>query len=78
MSDVSVIQDASLNLKKVGPPRALLACVGACLGLVLGLLQAIVRDTPVQPASDRGVRRDRVRVASEQGFEGGEVTEQPL
>ncbi|EMB16306.1 lipopolysaccharide biosynthesis protein [Rhodopirellula europaea 6C] len=47
MSDVSVIQDATLNLKKSGPMRGLLAVVGLLLGLSLGLLQAILRDSPV-------------------------------
>ena len=59
MSDVSVIQNASLNLKKVGPPRALLACVGACLGLVLGLLQAIARDTPVSPSTAKSTAQSK-------------------
>ncbi|MEM9644640.1 MAG: hypothetical protein AAF989_06585, partial [Planctomycetota bacterium] len=45
LSDVSVIQDASLNLKKASPSRALLAIVGGMLGLSLGLLQAFLRDT---------------------------------
>lgn len=53
MSDVSVIQKASLNLKKSGPKRGLLAVVGAMLGLSLGLLQAILRDSPVDPRSSR-------------------------
>ncbi|TWT94661.1 GumC family protein [Stieleria varia] len=56
MSDVTVIQNASLNLKKVGPPRAMLAGVGVCLGLALGLFQAIVRDNPVDPRSDGNQR----------------------
>ena len=43
MSDVSVIQDATLNLKKVSPPRALLAMIGGCLGLALGIVQALLR-----------------------------------
>ncbi len=47
MSDVSVIQNASLNLKKVGPPRLLLLAMGSLLGLSLGLLQALLRETPV-------------------------------
>ncbi|KLU04384.1 hypothetical protein RISK_003438 [Rhodopirellula islandica] len=47
MSDVSVIQDATLNLKKSGPMRGLLSVVGLLLGLSLGLLQAILRDSPV-------------------------------
>ncbi|MGB7329363.1 MAG: exopolysaccharide biosynthesis protein [Rubripirellula sp.] len=45
MSDVSIIQNASLNLKKVGPPRMLLALVGGLLGVCLGLMQAIIRGT---------------------------------
>lgn len=47
MSDVSIIQDASLNLRKASPPRSLLAIVGAMLGMCLGLLQAVLRDPPV-------------------------------
>lgn len=45
LSDVSVIQNASLNLKKVGPPRLLLLSLGSLLGLALGVLQALLRDT---------------------------------
>ena len=47
ISDIAIIQDASLNLKKVGPKRSVLAIVGAFLGLALGVFQAIVRDIPV-------------------------------
>jgi uncharacterized protein involved in exopolysaccharide biosynthesis len=47
MSDMSVIQNASLNLKKVGPPRGLLVGLSGLLGLCLGVLQALVRDSPV-------------------------------
>lgn len=46
MTDVSIVQDASLNLKKVSPPRGLLAGVGVLLGLCLGCLQAVLRDSP--------------------------------
>jgi uncharacterized protein involved in exopolysaccharide biosynthesis len=49
MSDVSVIQEATLNLKKSGPARGLLSVVGAMFAFSLGLLQAILRDSPVQP-----------------------------
>ncbi|PHQ33418.1 GumC family protein [Rhodopirellula bahusiensis] len=56
MSDVSVIQDATLNLKKSGPMRGLLSVVGLLLGLSLGLLQAILRDSPV--ASTGGSRAE--------------------
>ena len=52
MSDVSVVQDASLNLKKVGPPRALLAVIGAFLGIALGTFQAILRHPLAPQASD--------------------------
>ncbi|MFK8115560.1 MAG: GumC family protein [Rubripirellula sp.] len=51
MSDVSVIQNASLNLTKVGPPRLALTMVGGLLGLCLGILQALVRDNPVAASS---------------------------
>jgi uncharacterized protein involved in exopolysaccharide biosynthesis len=47
MSDVSVIQNASLNLKKVGPPRMILFAISGLLGLCVGVLQALVRDNPV-------------------------------
>ncbi len=50
MSDVSIIQPASLNLKKAGPPRGLLSIVGLMLGLSLGMLQAILRDSPAAAA----------------------------
>ncbi|QDT02873.1 Chromosome partition protein Smc [Rubripirellula lacrimiformis] len=46
MSDVSVIQQASLNLKKVGPPRFLLTIVGGILGVCFGMLQALLRSGP--------------------------------
>ncbi|MEO1616393.1 MAG: exopolysaccharide biosynthesis protein [Planctomycetota bacterium] len=49
MSDVSVIQDASLKLKKVGPPRALIAIAGGLLGLGLGVFQAILRCPVAEP-----------------------------
>ncbi|SMP51641.1 Uncharacterized protein involved in exopolysaccharide biosynthesis [Neorhodopirellula lusitana] len=51
MSDVSVIQDATLNLKKSGPMRGLLSVVGAMFAFSLGLLQAILRDSPVDTRS---------------------------
>lgn len=54
MSDVSVIQNASLNLKKVGPPRVLLTLIGGLLGLCLGVVQAIARDTSLtSPVANR-------------------------
>ncbi|WP_197136223.1 GumC family protein [Crateriforma conspicua] len=56
LSDVSIVQDASLNLKKSSPSRALLAIVGAFLGLSLGLLQAFLRDTG--DATGRSVDRE--------------------
>ena len=55
MSDVSVIQHASLNLKKVGPPRGALLVVGAMLGWCLGLLQALVRENPVVRPRDEAI-----------------------
>lgn len=48
MSDVTIIQDASLNLKKIGPARGMLAAVGVLLGLTLGALQALLRDTTTE------------------------------
>jgi len=55
LSDVSVIQDASLNLKKSSPSRALLAIIGAMLGLSLGLLQAILRGSGGVSVSPRPI-----------------------
>lgn len=37
MSDMSIIQNASLNLKKVGPPRAMLIGLSGLLGLCVGV-----------------------------------------
>jgi uncharacterized protein involved in exopolysaccharide biosynthesis len=61
MSDVTVIQDASLNLKKVGPPRLLLAFAGGILGLSLGLMQALLRDKKTHRVIPRGSRRSAMR-----------------
>lgn len=46
LSDISVIQDASLNLKKAGPKRAALAFVGLLASMCLGVAQALVRPLP--------------------------------
>ena len=46
LSDVSIIQDASLNLKRAGPSKALLILAGMFVGVLLGMLQAILRDKP--------------------------------
>ncbi len=67
LSDVSIVQDASLQLKKTGPPRAMLAVVGCMLGLTLGLLQALLRDNPTPSP-----RPDHPR---ESGVSGGETRE---
>ncbi|QDT09393.1 Chain length determinant protein [Planctomycetes bacterium K23_9] len=45
LSDVAVIQPASLNLKKVGPPRLTLLVLAGALGLLAAALQAILRQT---------------------------------
>lgn len=45
LSDVSVIQPASLNLKKIGPPRLTLLVLASVLGLLAAALQAILRQT---------------------------------
>ncbi|MEM9588643.1 MAG: GNVR domain-containing protein [Planctomycetota bacterium] len=42
-SDVSVIQDASLNLKPIGPSKAIIVLLSAAMGVFLGLLQAFLR-----------------------------------
>lgn len=59
MSDVSVIQEATLNLKKAGPQRALLSVVGAMFAFSLGLLQAILRDSPTQSTTKRRIESRR-------------------
>ena len=46
LSDVSIVQDASLQIKKTGPARGLLSVLGCMLGMSLGLLQALLRATP--------------------------------
>lgn len=61
MSDVSVIQEATLNLKKSGPKRAILSVVGAMFAFSLGLLQAILRDSPAQPVRKNRPRDESVR-----------------
>ncbi|NND99026.1 MAG: exopolysaccharide biosynthesis protein [Pirellulaceae bacterium] len=53
MSDVAVIQNASLNLQKSGPPRLMLLVLACVVGLMIGVLQAIMRDTPVASSSAR-------------------------
>ncbi|MGB7343680.1 MAG: exopolysaccharide biosynthesis protein [Pirellulaceae bacterium] len=49
LSDVSVIQNASLNLKKVGPPRLTLLVLAGMLGLLAATLQAILRQETFRP-----------------------------
>ena len=71
MSDISVIQNASLNLKKVGPPRLLLLMIGGLLGVCLGVLQAILRESP---ESIRGGRA-RSLVAARPEAKNGAATE---
>nr|WP_322975125.1 exopolysaccharide biosynthesis protein [Aporhodopirellula aestuarii] len=66
MSDVSVIQDATLNLKKSGPMRGLLSIVGAMFALSLGLLQAILRDSPVDPRATRDLPETKNDSASDE------------
>lgn len=46
LSDVAIIQDASLNLKRSGPSKILLLLAGMFVGVLLGMLQAILRDKP--------------------------------
>ena len=52
MSDVSIIQNASLNLTKVGPPRLILMLAGGLIGLLIGMVQAVVRETPTGTVAD--------------------------
>lgn len=72
ISDVSVIQNASLNLKKVGPPRSMIAIAGAFLGLGLGVFQAILRSPiavntpqPLTPNPVQAVDQHRIDEATE-------------
>ena len=43
MSDVTVIQNASLNLKKSGPPRLIMLLLACMLGGLTGILAALAR-----------------------------------
>ncbi|QDS95600.1 Chain length determinant protein [Roseimaritima multifibrata] len=54
MSDLSVVQPASLMLKKTGPQRSMLLLIGGVLGLCLGTLQALIRTPPAPPAPSLG------------------------
>lgn len=65
ISDIAIIQDASLNLKKVGPKRSVLAIVGGFLGLALGVFQAIVRDIPVGDAISGGAISSGAKITEE-------------
>ncbi len=47
LSDVTVIQPATLNMKKVGPPRLALLVLSMVLGLLVAALQAILRQTAI-------------------------------
>lgn len=76
MSDISVIQNASLNLKKVGPPRGLLAMVGMLLGVCLGLLQALVRDEQISDVGETPVRP--VTKAAKNGMDHRPLIEEDL
>jgi len=60
MTDVTVIQDASLNLKKVGPPRTKLAGVGLVFAFAVGLLQALLRQPPRRPSEPAGTAGRRI------------------
>ena len=83
MSDVSIIQPASLMLKKVGPQRTLLLLIGGMLGLCLGSLQAVLREGPPasrtdwEPTNPRTARR-RDAFHSVAADETGEEEEEPI
>jgi uncharacterized protein involved in exopolysaccharide biosynthesis len=76
ISDVSVIQNASLNLKKVGPPRLTLLLIGSAMGLCFGIFQALVRDKPVTNHKGRSSRpsaNGAHHIREEQGLEEDEA-----
>ena len=69
LSDVSIIQDASLNLKRAGPSKALLILAGMFVGVLLGVLQAILRDKPTTTqarASAEPRERTTIRESSQE------------
>jgi polysaccharide biosynthesis protein PslE len=68
MSDVSVIQNASLNLKKVGPKRFMLGTLALFGAFGLGVAQAIVRAPANLQRSTRrasGRRKPQVTISSD-------------
>ncbi|MEM6689056.1 MAG: exopolysaccharide biosynthesis protein [Planctomycetota bacterium] len=64
MSDVSVIQPATLNLKKVGPPRIALIALGGMIGLFLGVCQSVARPLPTIPRN-----KNRIEASKESSLE---------
>lgn len=81
MSDMSIIQNASLNLKKVGPPRAMLIGLSGLLGLCVGVLQALVRDNPIgnRVRTDAGSSAGAFDSDSVGDFQSGQtITEQTV
>lgn len=66
LSDVSIVQEASLQLKKTGPMRGLLSVLGCMLGLSLGVLQALVRTTPSSTSSSASAPTRRPTPAREE------------
>jgi polysaccharide biosynthesis protein PslE len=68
MSDVSVIQNASLNLKKVGPKRFMLSILALCGAFGLGVAQALLRAPADQQRSHRratGRRKPQITIPSD-------------
>ncbi|EMI56076.1 hypothetical protein [Rhodopirellula sallentina] len=43
VTEIAVVQDASLGLKKVKPQRAILAILAAALAVAIGVFQAVAR-----------------------------------
>ncbi|MCC9604075.1 exopolysaccharide biosynthesis protein [Stieleria sp. JC731] len=66
MSDVTIIQNASLNLKKVSPSRIMLGLVGLLLGMALGVFQAILRHPIEQVAYQSSANDSTFDLAEEQ------------
>ncbi len=68
ISDVSVVQPASLVLKKVSPPRSLMAVCGVFFAALLACVQAVLRSLMNQPER---LQLETGRTVNHRGTSGG-------
>ncbi len=81
MSEISVVQPATLSLKKSTPKRLLLVMVSCMLACVLGFGQAIIRGLvdPAESATSANVNREPLEVEGRQHWdELDEMMDEPL